>query len=55
MKSVVLAGTIALAAVAAINPASSEYDVLDEHAEPLRSTFNADSGKVRIVALVAPT
>lgn len=37
-------------------PASpTDYIGLDEHAEPLRGSFNADVGKVRILMLVAPT
>ncbi len=31
------------------------YQAMDQHAEPLRSAFNADSGKVRVLMLVAPT
>ena len=32
-----------------------DYTVIDTHSEPLRSAFNADVGKVRILMLVAPT
>ena len=32
-----------------------DYTTLDGGAEPLRGRFNADSGKVRVVMLVAPT
>ena len=31
------------------------YQAMDQHAEPLRAAFNADSGKVRVLMLVAPT
>ncbi len=31
------------------------YQAMDQHAEPLRSAFNADSGHVRLLILVAPT
>jgi hypothetical protein len=31
------------------------YTTLSEFAEPLRSQFNRDAGRVRIVMLVAPT
>jgi len=31
------------------------YSSLSESAEPLRSQFNRDAGRVRIVMLVAPT
>lgn len=33
----------------------SAHSVLNADAEPLRDAFNADSGKVRIIMLVAPT
>jgi hypothetical protein len=33
----------------------ADYIGLDGHAEPLRGSFNADLGKVRILMLVAPT
>jgi len=40
----------------ASQPASpADYIGLDEHAEPLRGSFNTDVGKVRILMLVAPT
>ncbi len=40
----------------ASQPASLvDYLGLDERAEPLRGSFNADIGKVRILMLVAPT
>jgi len=31
------------------------FDVLDRSSEPLRSRFNAASGKVRVLMLVSPT
>lgn len=34
---------------------SSEYVVLTDSADPLRSAFNADSGKVRAILLASPT
>jgi hypothetical protein len=40
----------------AFQPATpADYIGLDEQAEPLRGSFNADIGKVRILMLVAPT
>lgn len=35
--------------------AAPDYVGLDREAEPLRTTFNADRGKLRVVMLVAPT
>jgi hypothetical protein len=32
-----------------------DYDVIGTDLEPLRSAFNADAGKVRLLMLVAPT
>ncbi len=34
---------------------SEDYVTLDRAAEPLKSAFNADVGKTRILMLVAPT
>ena len=31
------------------------YEALSSDAEPLRSRFNADAGKVRVLMLAAPT
>ena len=41
--------SLALAAPAA------DYATLDERGDPLRTSFNADIGKVRVLMLVAPT
>ncbi len=51
-----LAGLAVLAVLGArhSSPAAS-YVTLDEGAEPLKSAFNTDVGKVRVVMLVAPT
>lgn len=38
-----------------LNAPSPNYASLDERGDPLRSTFNADIGKVRVLMLVAPT
>ena len=34
---------------------ATDHIGLDEHAEPLRGSFNEDVGKVRVLMLVAPT
>jgi hypothetical protein len=34
---------------------TTDYTALDNRAAPLRTTFNADIGKVRVLMLVAPT
>ena len=34
---------------------AADYAALDERGDPLRSSFNADIGKVRVLMLVAPT
>ena len=49
MLPIVVGVTLGLAA----SPAS--YTSLDERGDPLRETFNADVGKVRVLMLVAPT
>ena len=38
-----------------IPSAPANHITLDRHGEPFRSAFNADTGKTRIVMLVAPT
>ncbi|MGH7563445.1 MAG: hypothetical protein ACREK5_03365 [Gemmatimonadota bacterium] len=40
---------------AAVPPPSAEYQALDAEGEPLRSGFNADRGKVRVLVYVSPT
>ncbi len=51
-----LAGLAVLAVLGARHYSSAaSYVTLDERAEPLKSAFNADVGKVRVVMLVAPT
>lgn len=39
----------------AVAPPSADYEILDADAEPLRSGFNEDRGKVRVVLYVSPT
>lgn len=60
MKAAILATLLIPGAAlwaSATNPWRPATDVqaLDTRAEPLRSTFNADRGKVRLVLYVAPT
>jgi hypothetical protein len=43
------------AAACAPHGPPSPHAVLGADAEPLRSAFNADVGKVRVIMLVAPT
>jgi hypothetical protein len=50
----VLAFGGALALLGAVR-APADYRLLDSDAEPLRTAFNTDAGKVRVLALVAPT
>jgi hypothetical protein len=50
----IAAATLWLAACAPRGPASA-HTVIGADAEPLRSTFNANAGKVRVIMLVAPT
>lgn len=42
-------------AAAVAGSAQPDYAKLNADAEPLRSAFNADVGKVRVLMLVAPT
>lgn len=60
MRGYVVAATVvAMSAVLAGSALSGsrarDYAPLDSNAEPLRSAFNADVGKVRVLMLVAPT
>ena len=50
----IAAATLWLAACAPKGP-SSPYRVITPEGEPLRSAFNANVGKVRVIMLVAPT
>ncbi len=47
--TIVVGLSLALAAPAA------DYATLDERGDPLRTSFNADVGKVRVLMLVGPT
>lgn len=48
---------LALAVILACQPPGADrpHTVLGTNAEQLRDAFNTDSGKVRVVMLVAPT
>ena len=35
-------------------PASASFSALSEHFEPLRSRFNEDAGKVRLLLIIDP-
>ena len=50
-------GTLAVVSALSLGLSASaaDYTTLDERADPLRTTFNADTGKVRVLMLVAPT
>lgn len=50
--------TITMQAVAQASMASvatADYETIGSDGEPFKTAFNADSGKVRVVILVAPT
>lgn len=58
MRRVVFLATAVAALTAAgrtIPSPAPSHITLDRNAEPLKSRFNADVGKTRIVMLVAPT
>ncbi len=50
-------GTLAVVSALSLGLSASaaDYSTLDEPGDPLRTTFNADTGKVRVLMLVAPT
>lgn len=55
-KSFLLAGASALAAGCARQPTSTRrYQEIAQDGEPLKSAFNRDAGRVRILMLVSPT
>ena len=55
--TVVVGGAVALAIAtgAWLSTPPATYTKLDGAGEPLKEAFNRDSGKVRVLALVAPT
>jgi hypothetical protein len=52
MRRFVVASALLVAAACA---RTQPYATLDDAAEPLRTRFNADAGRVRVMMLVAPT
>lgn len=52
-SSIVLAGLLVLAACGRGGPVP--HHVLDANSEPLRTAFDADTGKVRALFLASPT
>jgi hypothetical protein len=58
MKAIIAAGIVSLLVAIAPNGASPDeasYALLDKGAQPLRSAFNEDAGKTRLVMYVSPT
>lgn len=53
VMAVAVSAAFAWASASRVGPA--DYTRLDGDAEPLRSAFNADVAKVRVLMLVAPT
>ncbi len=48
-------GMLTLGVNVAIRPVPAAYTALDARGNPLRTAFNDDMGKVRVLMLVAPT
>ena len=48
-------GMLTLGVAVGFCPGSAEYTALDARGNPLRTAFNDDLGKVRVLMLVAPT
>ncbi|MCH7891239.1 MAG: hypothetical protein IH921_07030 [Gemmatimonadetes bacterium] len=48
-------GMLTLGIAVGFRPGSAEYTALDARGNPLRTAFNDDLGKVRVLMLVAPT
>ncbi len=46
---------LAVAQASMASAARAAYETIDRDGEPFKAVFNADSGKVRVVMLVAPT
>jgi hypothetical protein len=58
MKAIIAAGVVTLlvlVAPAGQSPEAASYTTLDRGAQPFRSAFNEDAGKVRLVMYVSPT
>ena len=50
-----IALSLALGLSLGVSGSIADYTSLDADGNPLRATFNADRGKVRVLMLVAPT
>ncbi len=48
-------GMLTLGIAVGLRPGPAEYTGLDARGNPLRTAFNEDLGKVRVLMLVAPT
>ncbi len=48
-------GVLTLGLAVGFRPAPAAYTALDARGNPLRTAFNDDMGKVRVLMLVAPT
>ena len=48
-------GLLTLGMTVGFRPGPAEYAALDARGNPLRTAFNVDHGKVRVLMLVAPT
>jgi hypothetical protein len=46
---------LAIAALACACVSTRPYATLSDRAEPLRTQFNSDAGRARVIILVAPT
>ena len=55
MKQTLHRGILPLILLVSAGAWPGDYVPLDREAEPLRAAFNADSDKVRVLMLVAPT
>ena len=55
-NSLVLLGMLALLSSATpVDSQNKAYPELDQQLEPLKTQFNADAGKVRLILLLDPT
>ncbi len=55
MRSSLVAIPLAIGLSVGVPGSSADYTSLEADGNPLRATFNADRGKVRVLMLVAPT
>lgn len=54
-SSAILLGTVLILAACRSGSPVQPHNTLSANAEPLRSAFNADSGRVRAIFLASPT